>query len=157
MARGDPINRGALTGYIASAQERGLSARGALRELRASGLGVQDRQLYDTWREVRQVRTNAAAVADLPGNSVVPDHLHVDRPSGRREGYLYNVQVMIRTDDGELISRPHSVASDDPMMVNDIMAVAADETEAGIESGTDLGATFFGAVLVSGYHMTASN
>lgn len=153
MARGDPINRGALSGYVASALERGLSQRGALRELRDAGLGIQDKALRGVWNEVRSVREKAGAIADLGGREVVPSDLHTTRDSQSRDGFLYNVQVMLRDEDGSTLSRPHSVASDDPMMVDDILAVVAEETEAGLEVGSGAGVQYAGAVVVSAYEM----
>lgn len=157
MARGDPINRGALAGYVAAQQERGMSQRGALRELREAGLGVADKALRGVWNEVASARSKAGAIADLGGNQMVPSDLHTERESLSRDGFLYNVSVTLRDEDGSMFSRPHSVASDDPMMVDDVLAVVAEETEAGLEVGSGAGVQYAGAVLVSAYEMKTNS
>lgn len=156
MARGDPINRGALTAWISSAQERGLSQRGALRELRESGLGVRDTVLRQTWNEVRSARANAGALADLGGNQQVPGELHTEWAAGQREGYIYNVSVLTRDEDGVITSMPFSATSEDPMLVDDIMAQIEEDLEAGFEAGSGQGQELHGIVLTGAYRMTGA-
>lgn len=153
---GESVNRGALGGYINSAQERGLSQRAALRELRGADLGVRDSDFRDVWHQVASSREKAGALADLGGQSYVPDELHTDWNAGVEGRFVYNVNVHVREDDGTTFTKVYSVTSDDPMVVDDALAEAIEGMELGTETETGQGQSIEGATLAGAFRMTGS-
>lgn len=156
MARGESIDRGALTGAINAWQEKGLTQTAALGELRGAGLGIRDSVFRQVWREIQGVRMNAARIADLPGQEVVPDVLHTEWRAGTAGKYAYQVNMMVR-DLGSTTSDPfpYMIISDNPMTPNDILIAVSDQMNQFVEEGASgEGQEIHGGMLVGAYVMT---
>lgn len=157
MARGEPINRGALSGWVNWAQSEGLSQRGSMARLREAGLGINDAVHRQVWHEVADTRSKAGALADLGGNMIVPDDLHTTVEGGREGGYVYTLRTTIRdTDTNEVTSQWYSVAADDPMTVDQILSQADAEMTDALETDTGEGQQLLGSVLVAAKTFTGN-
>jgi len=102
--------------FAQSAQERGLSARAALREYRAGGGHIGTDYWFQLYRGVRWVESGSESIMDLPEFYKIPETFMLDVPFRYRQEYVYTAHIYgIDPETGLPAERHVTVESDNPL------------------------------------------
>ena len=125
MAVGNPLTPG---GFIALAQEAGLSATTALNEARAAGVEIRTQTWYRLWGEVENAIAGIDRISGLDPTLLPSADAFADWSVGRPGQTLYQVDVITRDiESGGITFRPWSVVSDRILTPLEAMQQAEDE------------------------------
>ena len=156
MARGDSIAPGSLVALVKDFLGQGLTATGALRELRSQGFGVNTQRWYRTYGETGAALANGPALAGAHGGSVLRDDQHTPWAAGKSGVYAYQVQVIVEDPTAGTLGRAqYTVLSATNMTPDEAIAQATDDfTSNATEGGSGEGQRVHGGVLTGAYMQT---
>jgi hypothetical protein len=143
--------------FVRDALEQGWSQRHTLEVGREAGMLPRDSVFRDVWHAEVESRRKAADLADLPGQSQIPDALHVEWGVGRAGEYRYNMHMQVfDTETGEVRTQWHTVTNSTPLTPNEAEGQALDDYDHELGPDTPQG-NVMGATLVGAYLMTGKS
>lgn len=127
---------GNVGGYVERAIREGMSQRRTEELFRQNDIQVSRQTVRDTYKDVRESMLARGDVQGLPYHRIPEMDYFSPWEAGRPGRYAYQVNVRIMdTDTGEIVERPWTVMSDEPISINKAIAMAIDQAEQGIASG----------------------